>query len=368
MQRIRTIKPEFFKHDELYDAELQVDLPLRLAYVGLWTCCDREGRFKWKPRQLKASILPYDEVDFSDVLDALEIHGFVRSYEHDGEKYGEVPTFKEHQCVNTREAKSNLPEPPEYDNAMHVRARARIAQEFRGKNVTKTVRQTIYARDGHQCVRCDATEDLTIDHIFPQSMGGTHFPSNLRTLCRPCNSARPVAGQALIDDLASDGLTLNDMQRTCMHVHAQGEGKGREGKGKEGNSASSPSAGRVVSIQPKQSNPLNAETWTAYESAYQQRYAVAPVRNAKTNSQVVQLVKRLGQNAPLVAGWFVSHNKGWYVQKSHSLDCLVADAEGLYTQWATNHQVTESQARSADRMGNAGRRLDSLVFDDSEPF
>ena len=64
-------------------------------------------------------------------------------------------------------------------------------------------------------------------------MGGTHVLSNLRTLCRPCNSRRPVAGEAFIADLAVDGLTLDDMKVLCMHVHARVEGKGREGN-KEG--------------------------------------------------------------------------------------------------------------------------------------
>jgi hypothetical protein len=34
--RIRTIKPEFFHHEGIYEAELQSNLPLRLAFIGLW--------------------------------------------------------------------------------------------------------------------------------------------------------------------------------------------------------------------------------------------------------------------------------------------------------------------------------------------
>jgi hypothetical protein len=71
MGRIRTIKPEFFKHSGLFDGERETGLPLRLGFAGLWTCCDREGRFKWRPRELKLDALPYDECDFSLVLDAL---------------------------------------------------------------------------------------------------------------------------------------------------------------------------------------------------------------------------------------------------------------------------------------------------------
>jgi 5-methylcytosine-specific restriction protein A len=32
--------------------------------------------------------------------------------------------------------------------------------------------------------------DLTVDHIVPRKHGGTSEPSNLRVLCRACNSAK----------------------------------------------------------------------------------------------------------------------------------------------------------------------------------
>jgi hypothetical protein len=112
-QRIRTIKPEFFRHEEMYELELKTNLPLRLAFVGLLTCCDREGRFNWRPRALKAMILPYDDVDFSRVLDAWGTRGFVVQYRVADEVFGYVPTFKKHQVINNRESLSVLPKPPE---------------------------------------------------------------------------------------------------------------------------------------------------------------------------------------------------------------------------------------------------------------
>lgn len=234
MGRIRTVKPELFTHAELYDAEHATKLPLRLAFVALFTCCDREGRFKWRPRELKLNCLPFDSADFEKVMTALASHGFVVRYGKDGE-YGFIPSWHNHQTVNIREAKSSIPEPPQ---STHVHARERDTSEHipNGVNIPDPLRQTVIARDGGKCVRCDATEDLTIDHIFPRSIGGTHAIANLRTMCRSCNSGRPVAGKGLVEDLARDGFTLEDMQRTCTHVHARGEGKGREGKGtgKEG--------------------------------------------------------------------------------------------------------------------------------------
>jgi hypothetical protein len=46
MGRIRTIKPEFFSHEALFDGERETGLPLRLAFIGLLCQCDREGRFR----------------------------------------------------------------------------------------------------------------------------------------------------------------------------------------------------------------------------------------------------------------------------------------------------------------------------------
>ena len=109
--RIRTIKPEFFTHSELFDAERETGLPLRLAYAGLWTCCDREGRFKWRPRELKLAILPFDECDFSRVLDALATRGFIVGYASGDERFGYVPTWKAHQFINNKEPASHIPQP-----------------------------------------------------------------------------------------------------------------------------------------------------------------------------------------------------------------------------------------------------------------
>jgi len=111
--RIRTIKPEFFNHEGIYDAEHETKLPLRLAFIGLWCVADREGRFKWEPRRLKVKILPYDSIDFSRVLDALNTRGFIVKYASESETFGCIPSFNRHQVINNRERPSELPDPYE---------------------------------------------------------------------------------------------------------------------------------------------------------------------------------------------------------------------------------------------------------------
>lgn len=56
-------------------------------------------------------------------------------------------------------------------------------------------RRRILARDKHRCVECGSTKELTLDHIVPQSRGGTGRVGNLQTLCAPCN--RRKAAQLL---------------------------------------------------------------------------------------------------------------------------------------------------------------------------
>lgn len=65
-----------------------------------------------------------------------------------------------------------------------------VWQPPRGADIPKDVRSRIYERDGHTCLFCGCTSDLTIDHIFPRQHGGTDDESNLQTLCRPCNSRK----------------------------------------------------------------------------------------------------------------------------------------------------------------------------------
>ena len=137
MARIRTIKPELFRHEKLFDAERTSKLPLRLAFAGLFTASDREGRFNWSPRALKLDCLPYDEVDFEEVLDALCEHGFIVKYEIDGKVYGAIPSWSQHQHVNQREAQSVIPAPSEECICTHVHARGEgKGREGKGRDIS----------------------------------------------------------------------------------------------------------------------------------------------------------------------------------------------------------------------------------------
>lgn len=89
--------------------------------------------------------------------------------------------------------------------------------------------------------------------------------------------------------------------------------------------------------------------WERFDAAYFHRYAATIPRNAKTNSQVKQLIARLGKEAPAVACFYVSNvNEQRVVLASHTLDFLLMNAEGYRTQWINGRSMTAGQARQTD--------------------
>ena len=51
-------------------------------------------------------------------------------------------------------------------------------------------RQSIKDKWKHKCAYCESTEYLTIDHIVPQSKGGSDFLTNVLCCCRKCNNSK----------------------------------------------------------------------------------------------------------------------------------------------------------------------------------
>lgn len=114
MPRIRTIKPEFFRDETLQDIQTQYpELNPMLVFAGLWTVCDKEGRFEWRPRVLHLDILPFLDFDFDASLLLLERFSMIHRYEIEGKPYGLVRTFTRHQRISGKEAQDppKFPEP-----------------------------------------------------------------------------------------------------------------------------------------------------------------------------------------------------------------------------------------------------------------
>jgi len=106
---------------------------------------------------------------------------------------------------------------------------------------------------------------------------------------------------------------------------------------------------------------LNRKTWEAYKQAYAKRYRVDPVRNQTVNSCISNFVKRIGENAPEILAFFVSHNDSFYVRGGHSVKLAVRDAESLATQWQRGRQVTGADARDTEKGQRVRSQLERLA-------
>lgn len=172
--RIRSIKPEFFKDEDL--AELT---PLaRLLFQGLWCMADREGRLEDRPRRIKAEILPYDECDIEALLGSLSKAGFINRYSKGSVKCIQIKSFLRHQIPNRDEAQSELPSPEGI-----------VGEYIKPPNAT--VRMRIYQRDRFTCVYCgldmtDKSRARCLDLVVPLSQGGSHRDQNTVTACKKC--------------------------------------------------------------------------------------------------------------------------------------------------------------------------------------
>lgn len=110
MPRIRSIKPDFFKSEDVSSLPLRA----RLTWIGLWTHCDDHGRYKDSARLIKGDIWSLDDVSLRDIdedLACLEAARRIVRYEVDGKTYLAIVNWHAHQAIN-RPSKSRYPGPP----------------------------------------------------------------------------------------------------------------------------------------------------------------------------------------------------------------------------------------------------------------
>jgi hypothetical protein len=98
--RIRTIKPEFFRHENL----AMLSYRTRLLFVGLWCLADAEGRLEDRPKRIRIDVFPYEVDDVDSDLQALCDAGFISRYTAQGVAVIEVTAFTKHQRISGKEA------------------------------------------------------------------------------------------------------------------------------------------------------------------------------------------------------------------------------------------------------------------------
>ena len=94
------------------------------------------------------------------------------------------------------------------------------------------------------------------------------------------------------------------------------------------------------------------KTWLAYAIAYEKRYGIWPVWNARMGGLICNLIDRVGVDlAPRVAVHYVRRvQEEFVVKQMHSVKLLASDAEKWATQCQTGATMTSHQAKQADQL------------------
>ncbi|MFC2777582.1 MAG: hypothetical protein ACFN4K_05845, partial [Pauljensenia sp.] len=109
--RIRTIKPEFWRSEDI--ASLSVED--RLLFIGLWSYVDDNGVGRDEPQLIQCDLYPLDTFTEASLrthggLMRLSQQGLITRYEGpDGRKYLQVNSWDKHQKIN-RPSKPRFPQ------------------------------------------------------------------------------------------------------------------------------------------------------------------------------------------------------------------------------------------------------------------
>jgi hypothetical protein len=105
-------------------------------------------------------------------------------------------------------------------------------------------------------------------------------------------------------------------------------------------------------------------TWHAYSDAYEFRHGAAPIRDARASSSIKRFCQSVPQSeAPDIARFFVQNSNSFYVQKMHPPTLLAQDSAKLRTEWATQHQMTQSEAMQADKKAGLQNVFTPLIYE-----
>lgn len=94
MPKIRGVKPDYWTDEDVVD----LSIPARLLFIGLWTYACDNGHLQDKPKQIKMRIFPGDDVNAAELLRELASSG--RIERADG--WITIPNLTEHQKPDLR--------------------------------------------------------------------------------------------------------------------------------------------------------------------------------------------------------------------------------------------------------------------------
>jgi hypothetical protein len=92
-----------------------------------------------------------------------------------------------------------------------------------GEKVRPQIRAAVSERAGGRCEYCQVSErfsavSLSVDHIFPQSLGGDSTPDNLCLACQGCNNRKYTALE-VPDPVTKRTVPLFNPRTQAWHDH-----------------------------------------------------------------------------------------------------------------------------------------------------
>jgi hypothetical protein len=174
MARSRLLKPSFFRN------EILAELPMgtRLAFAGLWTLADREGRLEDRPKRIKAELFPWDDVDLSAMLADLAAHGFIDRYTVDGVNVIQIVAFAKHQQPHPREQSSELPAKTQSpEKVVPGREKVVPTTAFSGTGPSVSIAVPIAVPVSKALTDADAPVGVGSGYVFPCRSGEWEAPT-----------------------------------------------------------------------------------------------------------------------------------------------------------------------------------------------
>jgi len=102
------------------DKLVELCFAARLLFIGLWTLADCEGYLEDRPKRIKMSLFPADQLDVDALLGDLATAGFIHRYKVQGVRYIHVVNFSKHQNPHHKEALSVIPKPISQDEDVGI--------------------------------------------------------------------------------------------------------------------------------------------------------------------------------------------------------------------------------------------------------
>lgn len=298
MARSRNIKPGFFRNEELAECNPFA----RLAFIGLWTEADREGRLEDRPRRLKGALFPFYSVEMEPLLQQLEQRGFISRYEAGDRRVIQILNFAKHQNPHHRETPSVLPP------MLAIKKVAEVPE---------------------------ASGSLDKAEALGENQASLRLSSSRSALQNSLSRAESLYS----DSLQTDSIRGNSLPI----VLAEGSRGGALNQPKKSAPSKLRKPGRTLS------------TWQAYADAFLRRHGASPIQSAAVNGQLAKFVDQVGEeDAPKVAAFYVTSNETFYVMHVHPVNLLLRDAQKLRTLWATGRASPASNQAKRLHSGFAG--------------